>query len=218
MKDDFQKNDNKINNSAQNIFNLVEKNTISDRKINTNRNKKINKHSYEASNDIFLIQNLIKIYPSDFDSMDDSLKWKKNIITKKIDSITNKPIFSFFKELDNNKQILFLNCIKEKNKYLIYEKNKSDFILQITWNFFATKFEVYDQIHKNLVLEIFYDINLMGINGPPKMKIILAKDPFSLNNSNKNLKNIKNSDKIFVLKNKNPIFDECKIFYNYFLI
>ena len=172
MKDDFQKNDNKINNSAQNIFNLVEKNTISDRKINTNRNKKINKHSYEASNDIFLIQNLIKIYPSDFDSMDDSLKWKKNIITKKIDSITNKPIFSFFKELDNNKQILFLNCIKEKNKYLIYEKNKSDFILQITWNFFATKFEVFDQIHKFLVLEIFYDLNLMGINGPPKMKII----------------------------------------------
>ena len=53
MKDDFQKNDNKINNSAQNIFNLVEKNTISDRKINTNRNKKINKHSYETSNDFF---------------------------------------------------------------------------------------------------------------------------------------------------------------------
>ena len=63
-----------------------------------------------------------------------------------------------------------------------------------------------------LVLEIFYDLNLMGINGPPKMKIILAKDPFSLNNSNKNMKNIQNSEKIFVLKNKNPIYDECKIF------
>ena len=212
MKEDFQKNDNKINKSAQNILNLIEKNTTNDRIINTNRNKKIRKHSYETSNDFFLSQNLIKIYPSDFDSMDDSLKWKKNIITKKIDSISKKPIFSLFKELDNNKQILFLNCIKEKNKYLIYEKNKSDFILQITWNFFATKFEVFDQIHKNLVLEIFYDLNLMGINGPPKMKIILAKDPFSLSNSNKNMKNIQNSEKIFVLKNKNPIYDECKIF------
>ena len=212
MKDDFQKNDNKINKSAQNVLNLIEKNTTNDRIINTNRNKKIRKHSYETSNDFFLSQNLIKIYPSDFDSMDDSLKWKKNIIIKKIDSISKKPIFSLFKELDNNKQILFLNCIKEKNKYLIYEKNKSDFILQITWNFFATKFEVFDQIHKNLVLEIFYDLNLMGINGPPKMKIILAKDPFSLNNSNKNMKNIQNSEKIFILKNKNPIYDECKIF------
>ena len=212
MKEDFQKNDDKINKSAQNVLNLIEKNTTNDRIINTNRNKKIRKHSYETSNDFFLSQNLIKIYPSDFDSMDDSLKWKKNIITKKIDSISKKPIFSLFKELDNNKQILFLNCIKEKNKYLIYEKNKSDFILQITWNFFATKFEVFDQIHKSLVLEIFYDINLMGINGPPKMKIILAKDPFSLNNSNKNMKNIQNSEKIFVLKNKNPIYDECKIF------
>ena len=212
MKEDFQKNDDKINKSAQNVLNLIEKNTTNDRIINTNRNKKIRKHSYETSNDFFLSQNLIKIYPSDFDSMDDSLKWKKNIITKKIDSISKKPIFSLFKELDNNKQILFLNCIKEKNKYLIYEKNKSDFILQITWNFFATKFEVFDQIHKNLVLEIFYDLNLMGINGPPKMKIILAKDPFSLNNSNKNMKNIQNSEKIFVLKNKNPIYDECKIF------
>ena len=210
MKEELKKNDNKNNQSAQNILNLIEKNVNNDRKINTNRNKKIDKHFYEKTNDLFLAQNLIKIYPSDFNSMDDSLKWKKNIIMKKTDSITKKNFFSLFKELDNSKQILFLNCVKEKNKYLIYEKNKSDFILKITWNFFATKFEVFDQIHKNLVLEISYDFNLMGINGPPKMKIILANDPFSLLNNNKN------SEKIFVLNNKIPVYNECKIFYYYF--
>ena len=38
MKDDFQKNENKTNKSAQNILNLIQKNTINDRNINTNRN------------------------------------------------------------------------------------------------------------------------------------------------------------------------------------
>ena len=52
MKEDFQK-DNKINKSAQNVLNLIEKNTTNDRIINTNRNKKIRKHSYETSNDFF---------------------------------------------------------------------------------------------------------------------------------------------------------------------
>ena len=51
--------------------------------IKTNRNKKINKHFYEISNDFFLNQNLIKIYLSNFDSMDDSLKRKKILLQKK---------------------------------------------------------------------------------------------------------------------------------------
>ena len=41
MKDDFQKKIKKLKNqSAQNILNFIEKNTINDRKININRNKK----------------------------------------------------------------------------------------------------------------------------------------------------------------------------------
>ena len=44
---------------------------------------KLNKHSYEISNYFFLNQNLINIYLSNFDSIDDSLKWKKKYYYKK---------------------------------------------------------------------------------------------------------------------------------------
>ena len=105
----------------------------------------------------------------------------------------------------NNYLILYAK--KENKHYTIYNE-KNNPISFIKWNFLSSNFKVYDNNNKEL-LNIIYDINIKGLNGPIKMKIILTKDTnYSPRQWYNNQTKSYNNDIVYVMENKQPVYNQ----------
>ena len=180
-----------------NSNNEAQKNGVS---FKTNENFKIqNKNKIDNSNEHFLQKSELSFPIKTIE------KWSRNKIIKKIESkILNLYLFD---DNDNEKNYLILNAKKENSNYKIFN-DKKDLIALIKWNFLSSNFKVYDNNNKEL-LNVIYELNLKGLNGPSKMKIILNKD---INNKLKDCydsqNKIYNSDKVYLMENKQPVYNQ----------
>ena len=206
--------ENQENNVKEKIFHTTQNHLTTNQEdqknglsFKTNENFKIqNKNKIDNSNEHFLQKSEFS-FPIKPKLTNPELieKWSRNKILKKIES--KQLNLYLFDDNDNEKNYLILNAKKENNNYKIYN-DKKDLIALIKWNFLSSNFKVYDNNNKEL-LNIIYELNLKGLNGPTKMKIILNKD---INNKLKDCydsqNKIYNSDKVYLMENKQPVYNQ----------
>ena len=189
--------------------NLKEEKVEKEEKNNTLSFKKkdnIKSQKNENSDANFLQKTSISLIQNDINKneiMKD--KWYRTKMIKKIENKQLK-LFLFDDNENEEKNYLKLYSKKENKNYIIYNERNNPIGI-IKWNFLSSNFKLYDNNNKEL-LNMIYNLNIKGLNGPIKMKIILLKDlNFNLkdylNNQNKNSDN----EKVYLMENKIPIYN-----------
>ena len=190
--------------------NLKEEKVEKEEKNNTLSFKKkenIKSQKNENSDANFLQKTSISLIQNDINKneiMKD--KWYRTKMIKKIENKQLK-LFLFDDNENEEKNYLKLYSKKENKNYTIYNERNNPIGI-IKWNFLSSNFKLYDNNNKEL-LNMIYNLNIKGLNGPIKMKIILLKDlNFNLkdylNNQNKNSDN----EKVYLMENKIPIYNQ----------
>ena len=184
----------------------AQKNGVS---FKTNENLKIqNKNKIDNSKEHFLQKSELSFQVKPILNVENpelKEKWSRNKLIKKIES--KQLNLYLFDDNDKEKNYLILNAKKENNNYKIYNEKKN-LVALIKWNFLSSNFKVYDNNNKEL-LNIIYELNLKGLNGLTRMKIILNKD---INNKLKDCYDSQNKnyniDKVYLMENKQPIYNQ----------
>jgi hypothetical protein len=119
----------------------------------------------------------------------------------------------YYNVIVNNNIILSAEKKSNNNMYTIFKNNTYDdknVIALLTSNFLGTEFVLIND-NKGLIA-VTYDMNVLGIKGPRKMKIY---NPYNkeikVNKGDNMIKNFKTSE-IQIYKNKMPIWSESKVF------
>ncbi len=175
-----------------------EKNGISFKNNENNKKNKIDNENYLQKSSIPFLDDSINLKKPLI------REWSRNKITKKIES---KQLNLYLFDDNGGKNYLILYAKKENKHYTIYNE-KNNPISFIKWNFLSSNFKVYDNNNKEL-LNIIYDINIKGLNGPIKMKIILTKDSnYSPRQWYNNQTKSYNNDVVYVMENKQPVYNQ----------
>ena len=179
-----------------------EKNGIS---FKNNDNTQIEKNKIYNSDMNYLQKSSIPFLEDNINLKKPKIReWSRYKITKKIES---KQLNLYLFDDNGGKNYLILYAKKENKHYTIYNE-KNNPISYIKWNFLSSNFKVYDNNNKEL-LNIIYDINIKGLNGPIKMKIILTKDTnYSPRQWYNNQTKSYNNDIVYVMENKQPVYNQ----------
>ena len=172
----------------------------------TNENFKLQKNKIDNSETNFLQKSSIALIENNIKNSDlQHESWSRNKLIKKIES--KHLNLYLFDDNNNDKNYLILHSKKDINQYTIYNQQNTE-LAKIKWNFLSSNFKVYDN-NNNELLNVIYEINIKGLNGPTKLKIILSK------NSNFNSREWYNqqtksydNDKVYLMENKQPVYNQ----------
>ena len=196
----------KIYHTTQNHLTTNQDGEFKNVSYKTNENFKLQKNKIDNSETNFLQKSSIVLIENNLKNSDlQQESWSRNKLIKKIES--KHLNLYLFDDNNNEKNYLILHSKKEINHYTIYNQQNKE-LAKIKWNFLSSNFKVYDS-NNNELLNVKYELNIKGLNGPTKMKIILSKN-LNFNSRewyNQQTKSYDN-DKVYLMENKQPVYNQ----------
>jgi hypothetical protein len=167
-------------------------------------NKKMNKKNKKSQKKKKLYNTFFLKRPVYYDEFDEvnMEKWYKNRIKIFSDEENDKKnIYKLYSDDKVRTRSSLLKAEKENGIYVI--RKDMDIVGKIRWNLFSSHFKVYDS-KDNLMEEIIFNFNFMGLNGPTKLHIYIPKTT----SKSKSWSKTKNRNLLHKIESKSPEYND----------